>query len=43
VVGDAEVRGAAFEVPDAGASFFDEVFVVSDEKDGAFVFLNGLV
>ena len=43
VVGDAEVGGAAFEVPDSGAGLLDEVFVVGDEEDCAFVFLNGLV
>ena len=40
VVGDVEVGGAAFEVPDAGAGFFDEVLVVGDEEDGAFVLLD---
>ena len=43
MVGDAEVGGAAFEVPDAGAGLFDEVLVVGDEEDGAFVLLDGLV
>ena len=43
MVGDVEVGGAAFEVPDAGAGLFDEVLVVGDEEDGAFVLLDGLV
>ena len=43
VVGDVEVVGAAFEVPDAGAGLFDQVLVVGDEEDGAFVLLDGLV
>ena len=43
MVGDVEVGGAAFEVPDAGAGFFDQVLVVGDEEDGAFVLLDGLV
>ena len=30
VVGDVEVGGAAFEVLDAGAGLFDQVFVVGD-------------
>ena len=43
MVCDVEVGGAALEVPDAGAGFFDEVLVVGDEEDGALVFLHGLV
>src|SRR5271155_160285 len=43
VVGDAEVGRTAFEVPDACAGFFDQVLIVCDEEDGAFVLLDGLV
>ena len=35
--------GAAFKVPDACAGFFDQVLVVSDEEDRAFVLLDRLV
>ena len=43
VIGDTEIGGAAFEVPDARASFFNEVFVVGDEEDGAIILLNCLI
>jgi hypothetical protein len=43
MVGDVEVCWAALEVPDAGASLFDEVLVVGDEEDRSFVLLDGLV
>src|ERR1017187_3219728 len=43
-VGALEVFDVAMvEVPDTGGDFVDEIVIVSDQKDGALVFLEGEV
>ena len=34
---------AVVEVPDAGGDFVDQIVIVGDEEDGAFVLLEGEV